>query len=126
MKGILIKRLQSSFYAFRQKHPPLHRDPMIVLSPCMYDGGTVYISKDVDVYDLLDNDDLDALEQYVEKKRKPQKYSSEDFRPGDFITDLQHDLELLCQTLKRGLEKKLTQDPKLRCLPPINWKKIAP
>ena len=107
MKGILIKRLESSFYAFRKSIRRFIESYERFIS--MYDGGAVYISKDVDVYDLLDNDDLDTLEQYVEEE-KAQKYAAEDFR-GNFITDLQHDLELLRQIER--LWKKVDQDPKL-------------
>jgi HKD family nuclease len=59
MKGILIKRLESSFYAFRKSIRRFIESYERFIG--MVDGGTVYISKDVDVYDLLDNDDIDVL-----------------------------------------------------------------
>ncbi|ANA40323.1 helicase [Geobacter anodireducens] len=107
MKGILIKRLESSFYAFRKSVRRFIESYERFVA--MYDGGTVYISKDIDVYDLLDNDDVDALEHYVEEE-KAQKYPSEDFR-SDFISDLRHDLQLLRQVEK--FWKGVDQDPKL-------------
>ena len=58
--------------------------------PCTNRGP---ISKDVDVYELLDNDDTDVLERYVEEE-KAQKYAADDFR-GDFADDLEHDLQTL-------------------------------
>ncbi|MGH8560268.1 MAG: helicase-related protein, partial [Methylococcales bacterium] len=75
----------------------------------MFDAGTVYISKDIDVYELIDNDDFDRLENLVEEE-KAQKYAAEDFRK-DFRDDLQHDLE----TLRRveALWRKVDCDPKI-------------
>lgn len=67
MKGILIKRLESSFYAFRKSIGRFIESYKRFIA--MYDGGTVYISKDIDVYDLLDNDDIDALERSIEEEK---------------------------------------------------------
>ncbi|AJY69831.1 helicase [Geobacter sulfurreducens] len=107
MKGILIKRLESSFYAFRKSVRRFIESYERFVA--MYEGGTVYISNDIDVYDLLDNDDIEQLEKYVEEE-KASKYSSEDFR-GDFIDDLQHDLQLLRQV--ELLWRDVDNDPKL-------------
>jgi superfamily II DNA or RNA helicase/HKD family nuclease len=107
MKGILIKRLESSFYAFRRSVGRFIESYKRFIA--MFESGTVYISRDVDVYDLLDNDDLDILEMHVEAERAA-KYASEDFR-GDFLSDLQHDLELLRHVER--LWKDVDQDPKL-------------
>jgi hypothetical protein len=91
MKGILVKRLESSFFAFKQSVQRfIHSYERFI---DMYKNGTVYISKKVNVYDLLDNDDLEKLEKAVEEERA-QKYDSKDFRKG-FLTDLQHDLKTL-------------------------------
>lgn len=107
MRGILIKRLESSFYAFRKSVRRFIESYERFIS--MYNGGTIYISRDIDVYDLLDNDDFDVLERYVEEE-KAQKYSSDDFR-NNFIADLQHDLQLLHQI--ENFWKPVDQDPKL-------------
>ncbi len=107
MKGILIKRLESSFHAFRESIRRFIISYERFID--MFDGGTVYISKDVDVYDLLGNDNIDLLEKYVEDE-KATKYPSEDFR-GDFRNDLHHDLEVLRQIEK--LWRRVDQDPKL-------------
>lgn len=107
MKGILVKRLESSFFAFKQSVQRFIKSYENFIS--MYEVGTVYISKKVNVYELLDNDDLEKLEQYVEAD-KAQKYDSKDFRK-DFLPDLKHDLE----TLKAIWEmwKDVNEDPKL-------------
>ena len=56
MKGILIKRLESSFYAFRRSIRRFIESYERFIA--MFDEEMVYISKDIDVYELLDNDDL--------------------------------------------------------------------
>ncbi len=110
MKGILIKRLESSFYAFRKSIRRFIESYERFIS--MFDEGTVYISKDVDVYELLDNDDFDKLEKLVEED-KAQKYVSEDFRK-DYIDDLRHDLDTLHQV--EALWSKVHDDPKVESL----------
>lgn len=107
MKGILVKRLESSFYAFRKSIGRfiLSYDNFIN----MFNGGTVYISKKANVYDLLENDDFEKLEALVDED-KANKYDSKDFRK-EFITKLEFDLQLLkdIQTLWGSVES----DPKL-------------
>jgi superfamily II DNA or RNA helicase len=108
MKGMLIKRLESSFFAFRQT-----LDRFIISSQRfieMLDKGTVYISKTVDVYDLLDNDDIDKLEELVEKE-KAHKYTKDDFTKV-FRDDLSHDLKLLREL--KVLWSPVEEDPKLK------------
>ena len=107
MKGILVKRLESSFFAFKQSIRRFISSYERFIK--MYHDGTVYISKKVNVYDLLDNDDIDKLEKAVEEE-KAQKYISEDFRES-FLTDLIHDLETLREIWE--LWKDIDEDPKL-------------
>lgn len=107
MKGILIKRLESSFFAFRKSVRRFVESYERFIR--MFESGTVYISKDIDVYDLLDNDDIDALETYVEEE-KAQRYQSEDFKE-DFLADLRHDLATLKQI--EALWQSVDQNPKL-------------
>lgn len=107
MKGILVKRLESSFFAFKQSVKRFIKSYERFIK--MYEEGTVYISKKVNVFELLDNDDIEKLEKAVEEERA-QKYHSKDFK-ADFLADLNHDLE----TLKAVWElwKDMEEDPKL-------------
>ncbi|MEM6737550.1 MAG: SNF2-related protein, partial [Bacteroidota bacterium] len=107
MKGILVKRLESSFFAFKQSVKRFIKSYENFIN--MYENGTIYISKKVNVYELLDNDDLDKLERYVEEE-KAQKYDSKDFRK-DFLPDLKHDLETLEAVW--DIWKNVDEDPKL-------------
>jgi len=108
MKGILIKRLESSIYAFRRSVDRFIRSYERFID--MYEAGTVYISKKVDVYELLDNDDIETLEEFVEENMA-QKYAVEDFR-SDFIDDLQRDLNTL-KKIGAIWEEGIHQDPKI-------------
>lgn len=107
MKGILVKRLESSFYAFKNT---LHRfiesyEKFIH----MLDEGIIYISKQVDVYDLLERDSEEELLRLVEAEKVSQ-YHSEDF-VADFRNHLTFDLELLHEI--QYLWQDITDDPKL-------------
>ncbi len=106
MKGILVKRLESSFNAFRKS---INR---FIISYekfiKMYINGTVYISKKVDVYDLMETDNIEKLEAFVEDE-KAQKYDSKDFKK-EFIEKLQFDLRLLQEV--KELWENVIDDPK--------------
>lgn len=107
MKGILVKRLESSFHAFRQSVNRFIISYEKFIE--MYRNGTVYISKKVDVYDLIDSDNIEKLEAFVDDE-KAHKYESEDFRK-EFIDKLQFDLEILKEI--QVLWRKVDTDPKL-------------
>lgn len=59
MKSILVKRLESSFFAFKNTLSRFQESYEKFIE--MYEAGEVYISKKVDVYDLLDSGDDDKL-----------------------------------------------------------------
>jgi superfamily II DNA/RNA helicase/HKD family nuclease len=107
MKGILVKRLESSFYAFRQSVDRFILSYSNFIN--MFNDGTVYISKKANVYDLLDNDDFEKLESLVDED-KAHKYDSKDFRK-EFITKLEFDLKILKDIQTQW--ESVDSDPKL-------------
>ena len=107
MKGILVKRLESSFHAFRQSVDRFIASYEKFIQ--MYQAGTVYISKKVDVYDLIESDNIERLEAFVEDE-KAHKYDSKDFRK-EFIDKLVFDLEILREV--KSLWENVNSDPKL-------------
>ena len=107
MKGIMVKRLESSFYAFQRTLGRFITSYERFIE--MYESGTIYIGKDVKIFDLLDNDDEERLLWLVEKDRI-QRYQSVDFR-DEFLASLQHDLTLL-RTIQADWVL-VTLDPKL-------------
>ena len=111
MKGILVKRLESSFFAFKRSIERFIESYEKFIE--MYHKGTVYISKKANVYDLLMNDDIDTLEQLVEEE-KAQKYKSDFFGSYNgvkFIDALNFDLQILKNVKK--LWRNIDEDPKL-------------
>lgn len=107
MKGILVKRLESSIHAFKQSVKRFITSYERFIE--MYESGTVYISKKVNVYDLLENDDIELLEELVAEE-KVQKYDSQDFN-DTYRDDLEFDLNVL-KDIQRDW-RKVEEDPKL-------------
>lgn len=107
MKGILVKRLESSFHAFRQSINRFIKSYENFIG--MYENGTIYISKKVNVYDLLENDDIDILEDLVSQD-KAHKYDSNDFMKI-YVEMLKKDLLIL--EYIRDTWALIKEDPKL-------------
>ncbi|NKQ34686.1 MAG: DEAD/DEAH box helicase [Chloroflexi bacterium] len=106
MKGLLVKRLESSFYAFRKtlERFIISYDRFIQ----MLDEGTVYISKTVDVYDLMERDDEAEMERLLDEGELD-IFTAEDFAPG-FRQALLADRALLEQV--QALWQQVERDPK--------------
>ena len=107
MKGILVKRLESSFYAFKMTLGRFIESYEKFLA--MLNSGEVYISKKVDVYDLLDDGNLDKLMQLIEQN-DVMKFKSTDFELR-FIKDLEADLARLKSL--QSMWGLIKYDPKL-------------
>lgn len=107
MKGILVKRLESSFFAFKKSLSRFIRSYERFLG--MYDDGTVWISNKVDVFELLDADDEERLLSLVEEE-KAQKYAAGDFLPA-YKEKLLLDLKILQKIEK--LWANVDDDPKI-------------
>ncbi|MFZ3137131.1 MAG: helicase-related protein [Thermodesulfovibrionales bacterium] len=107
MKGILVKRLESSFHAFKKTLVRFVDSYRKFID--MYQQGTVYISKKVNVYDFLDSDNEEELLKLVDLDRV-QKYESPEFTV-EFLRNLQKDLTLLENIQK--LWSDIDSDPKL-------------
>ncbi len=107
MKGILVKRLESSFYAFRQTLSRFIESYERFIA--MYESGTVLISKDVNVYDLLDNGDTKKLLHLIEEGEVMQ-FKSDEFSPA-LLKDLKYDLNQL--RYLQSMWADIDTDPKL-------------
>ena len=106
MKSILIKRLESSFEAFKKTLSRFIKSYQRFISMC--ESGEVYISKKIDVYDLLDSGDDEKLMDLVEEELV-QHYPLSNCN-NDFIPALKRDL-LLLQELQDEWEE-IIEDPK--------------
>lgn len=109
MKILLIKRLESSFYAFRNTVGRFISYYDLFLKELA--EGNVYVSKKNanKIFELLDNDDEEAIQKLLESD-KARKYPAKDFTEG-LRKDLENDLSILkeIQELWRGVKR----DPKL-------------
>ncbi len=123
MKILMIKRLESSFHAFRLTLDRFIRSYERVIEE--YGKGHVYISKEHinKIFDLLETDDQEAIDQYLEAD-KAERLAVGDFS-DDFIRDLKSDRRILrkiqesWRRVKRdpkweSLRDMLGRDPKLR------------
>ncbi len=110
MKSILVKRLESSFHAF-EKTLGRFVDSYERFTR-MVESGTVYIGKDVDVFDLLDSEDEEKLLDLVERGRV-QQYDAGAFT-DELMERLRDDLTLL-RAIRRDWSP-ITEDPKLEAL----------
>lgn len=107
MKSILVKRLESSFYAFKLTLGRFVKSYEKFID--MYDKGEVYISKKVDVYQLLDDGDIEKLMDKVDSE-DVMFFKSDEFKPK-FIKDLKVDLSRL--KLLEEMWDNIEFDPKL-------------
>lgn len=92
MKTMLIKRLESSRFAFLQTVSRFINSYEQFIK--MYNSGTVYISKKVDVYDYLESENEDELIEALENDSKAKIYEVNQFN-NDFIDKLEFDLSIL-------------------------------
>jgi len=107
MKGILVKRLESSFYAFKKSVGRFVKSYEDFIQ--MFGEGRVLISKNINVYDLIDEDDEEKIQKLIEEE-KVQEYQSSEFTP-EFEQALENDLEILKEI--RKLWRPIDADPKL-------------
>ncbi len=107
MKGILVKRLESSFYAFRMTLSRFIESYEKFIK--MMESGTVYISKKVNIYDLIDDGNIEKLLYYIEQQ-DVMKFDSSEFEPI-FRKKLRDDLSQL--RYMKDVWDEITNDPKL-------------
>jgi len=109
MKILLVKRLESSFFAFRNSVDRfLHSYEMFIKE---LDNGNVYVSKKHinKIFELLENDDDEAVQRLIDEG-KAERYDSEEFE-DELRKDLQHDHTILMEVKK--LWQNVMRDPKL-------------
>ena len=109
MKILLVKRLESSFYAFKQSLERFIRSYEQFLQE--YEKGNVYVSKKYTnkLFELLEYDNDEAIQQLIDED-KARRYDAADFNPK-FKEDLQNDLDVLKEVAK--LWQTIDRDPKL-------------
>ena len=109
MKILLVKRLESSFYAFRQSiNRFIHSYEKFIDE---FDKGNIYVSKKYinKIFEFLENDNDEAIQKLIEED-KAVKYSSKEFDPK-YRGLLEEDLKTLREIQK--MWTTIDRDPKL-------------
>ena len=109
MKILLVKRLESSFFAFKQSIERFLKTYEIFIDA--FHKGNVHVSKShtARVLDFLENDDDESLQRLIDEG-KVETFKSKDFRK-EFIENLENDKRILIQI--QELWKDIDRDPKL-------------
>lgn len=112
MKVLLVKRLESSFYAFRKSIERFIDSYTKFIRG--YEKGNVYISRDYSnkIYELSEEGDDESIQQLIEED-KVDMYKSTDFR-DEFERDLRNDLKLLKKI--KSMWDIINRDPKAKTL----------
>ncbi|HBL53564.1 MAG TPA: helicase [Syntrophaceae bacterium] len=125
MKILLVKRLESSFFAFKNSVDRfIYSYEMFIRE---FEKGNVYVSKKYTnkIFELLENDDDTAIQKLIDEE-KAVKYGAEEFRADDeknFFADLERDLEILRRI--KMLWQQIDRDPKLvKFVQQLNQNKI--
>jgi len=110
MKTLLVKRLESSFFAFKNTLDRFISSYERFIKMC--EDGTVYLSKKYTdkIFELLDNDDEEEIMRLVEEE-KVREYKINGFR-DEYLDDLKSDLNILNGV--KSLWKNITNDPKIK------------
>jgi len=121
MKILLVKRLESSFFAFRNSVDRfIYSYEMFIKE---FKNGNVYASKKYSykIFEYLENDDDEAIQRLIDEGKAAQ-FKSDEFKDA-FILDLENDLEVLKDI--KSLWQKVERDPKLlKVLDELSSKKI--
>lgn len=112
MKTLLVKRIDSSFYAFKQSLKRYYQANKVMLD--MFGKGVIYIAPNLKVNELLDEGREDELIQQIEEAQYTDP-TIEVCTPEDFETIFIDGLKQDGQVLKELVEAwdKVTYDPKL-------------
>ncbi|MFH0780173.1 MAG: helicase-related protein [Parcubacteria group bacterium] len=109
MKILLIKRLESSFFAFRNSVDRFMNSYTLFLSEL--EKGNVYVSKKYinKIFEFLEDDNDEAIERLI-SENKAEKFPSKDFK-SKLKKDLQNDLDILKEI--HSMWSNVKRDPKL-------------
>lgn len=112
MKTMLVKRIDSSFYAFKQSLSRFKKATEAMVT--MFENGKIYIAPNLPVSDMINDDKEDELLELVLDKSIEDPTidicEPDDFE-HDFLPGLKHDYQLLKEL--DSAWQKIDDDPKL-------------
>ena len=110
MKTLLVKRLESSFHAFKKSLGRFLKNTDHMIK--MFEDNKIYVAPNLDVNKYLDEGNEDALEAKInEKGGNNQVYTSDEFRK-DFTYLLKEDRKHIKELVDEW--DKINYDPKLK------------
>lgn len=112
MKTLLVKRIDSSFFAFKKSLHRYHQANQVMLG--MFDKGVIYIAPNLKVNELLSAGKEEELIRLIEESKDTDptiEICTPDDFDGEFHEGLKHDGEILDSLVKAW--DKITYDPKL-------------
>lgn len=109
MKGLLLKRLESSQYALKMSLGRFIKSYERFIEE--YEKGYVYVSRDYSqkIFELLEEENFEIIDRFIEEDRA-KKYASDEF-DDSLIVDLKSDLAVLREI--KAFWDHITIDPKL-------------
>lgn len=109
MRILLVKRLESSFFAFTNSISRFLKSYEMFINE--FEKGNVYVSKkhSSKIFEFMESGDDKAIQKLIDEG-KAEKYEKKDFKKS-FAKDLKDDLETL-NTIKE-LWQRIERDPKL-------------
>jgi superfamily II DNA/RNA helicase len=116
MKTLLVKRLESSFFAFKHSLEKFHNANQRMID--MFENDKIFIAPDLDVnkfYEkgLSEEEIEEEILKIQEDNPKNRAFRAEDFEP-QFIEGLRSDQVILSELLDSWQEQKDEADPKLK------------
>jgi len=108
MKQSLIKRFESSFFAFKAsiKRQKRHLEKLIE----MFENQKIFIGSSINIYDLIEQEDADEKIDEMLESGKIKEFTPDDF-DEIFLYKLKDELEIFEQL--NNMWNDLTEDPKL-------------
>jgi len=108
MRRLLIKRFESSFYAFKASltRQEAHLQGLIK----MFEEDRVLIGADLNIFDLMDDDDADERIDLMLEQGRLKEFSTEDFEDG-YLQKLKNELGLFQSLIEKWAN--MVDDPKL-------------
>lgn len=111
MKTLLVKRIDSSFHAFKMSLSRYHQANSAMVK--MFENNRIYIAPKLNVNEFINDDNEQVLISTLEESTDPnliRQFTRDDFKPG-FIEGLMRDQEVLDHLVL--MWDKVTADPKL-------------
>ncbi|SMC08794.1 helicase-related protein [Nitratiruptor tergarcus] len=108
MQLLLVKRFESSFYAFKSSLYRQKRNLEKLIA--MFEEGRILIGSKIDIYDLLDLEDVDEKIDTMLESGKIKEFNPDDFEK-EYLPKLKEELKIFTRLIK--LWQDLNDDPKL-------------